>query len=289
MSNDKMTTVTILSENSVRGAGLLGEHGLAYWLDTGTHRVLFDTGQGMVLPHNARKLGIDLSQADAVVLSHGHYDHVSGLPFALEAAPRAALWLHPAATEKKFIRSDSGSARRISTDFMERGEFGDGRTIHRVTEPEEVVPGVWVTGEVPRTNDFEDVGGPFFLDESLSVPDPIADDMSIYLPGSDGLTVLFGCAHAGAINTLEHIIKQTGATRIHTLLGGLHLAAASARRMESTLARLHAYAPRRMRFGHCTGARAIHRIWNEFPDACHEIAAGQSLVLRREKCVAPSA
>jgi len=175
----KMFSLTILSENTVRGAGLLGEHGLAYWLDTGTHRVLFDTGQGMALVHNAERLGIDLGQADAIVLSHGHYDHVSGLPAALEAAPEAALWFHPAATEKKFLRTPRGLARRISTEFMEAGAFGEGRIVHRVTEPAEVVPGLWVTGEVLRGNDFEDVGGPFFLDEGLSIRDPIADDMAL--------------------------------------------------------------------------------------------------------------
>ena len=156
-----MTALTIVSENTVRGAGLLGEHGLAYWLDTGTHRVLFDTGQGMALQHNAAKLGIDLATADAIVLSHGHYDHVSGLPLALAAAPSAELWFHPASTELKFIRSAEGRARRISTDFMARGNFGESRIVHRVSKPAEIVPGLWVTGGIPRANDFEDVGGHF--------------------------------------------------------------------------------------------------------------------------------
>jgi 7,8-dihydropterin-6-yl-methyl-4-(beta-D-ribofuranosyl)aminobenzene 5'-phosphate synthase len=274
-----MTTLTILSENTVRGAGLLGEHGLAYWLDTGTHRVLFDTGQGMALQNNAAKLGIDLGLADAIVLSHGHYDHVSGLPAALEAAPAAELWLHPAATEPKFIRSDDGRARRISTDFMDRAEFGAARVVHRVTHAAEVVPGVWVTGEVPRTNDFEDVGGPFFLDEAMERPDPIADDMSIYLPHSDRLSVIFGCAHAGSINTLDHIFQQTGKLPVDTLIGGLHLAAASPERMERTVAALRASAPRRMGFCHCTGADAIHRLWREFPDAFVEVHVGKRIAL----------
>jgi hypothetical protein len=136
----KMISLTILSENTVCGSGLIGEHGLSYWLDTGTHRVLFDTGQGMVLEKNAAKLGIDLGQADAIVLSHGHYDHVSGLPHALKVAPKAALWFHPAATARKFIRSPKGVARKISTDFMESGEFGASRLVHRITAPTEVVP-----------------------------------------------------------------------------------------------------------------------------------------------------
>jgi len=279
---NKMTSLTILSENTVRGAGLLGEHGLSYWLETGTHRVLFDTGQGMVLEKNAAKLGIDLGRADAIVLSHGHYDHVSGLPAALEAAPEAALWFHPAATEKKFIRSPKGRARRISTDFMEAGDFGKSRLVHRVTEPTEVVPGIWVTGGIPRRSGYEDVGGPFFLDEELTVPDPIADDMALYLPGPDGLSVIFGCAHAGGVNTLDHIFLQTGNSPVHTLIGGLHLAAASPERMDRTVAALHAFAPQRIGFCHCTGVPAIHRLWSEFSNACMEVHVGKKIILSGE-------
>ena len=115
-----MITLTVLSEDTARGAGILGEHGLSFWIDTGTHRVLFDTGQGLALLNNAAVLGIDLAHADAIGLSHGHFDHVGGLA----AARRAALHLHPRATEKKYSGANAAAgARCISVPFVETEEF----------------------------------------------------------------------------------------------------------------------------------------------------------------------
>lgn len=276
-----MITITLLAENTVRGSGLIGEHGLAWWIDTGTHRVLFDTGQGMALSHNSRKLGIDLSTADAIVLSHGHYDHVSGLPEALAAAPNASLWLHPAAIDRKIIRGDDGIARRVSTDFMESDDFGSSRKVYRVTSKAEVVPGLWVTGEIPRNNDFEDVGGPFFLDDGMTRPDPIRDDMSLYMQHDGFVSVVFGCAHGGSVNTLHHIFEQIGRMPVDTLVGGLHLAEASPERLDRTVSMLRGISPKFMAFGHCTGAHAVHRLWSEFPGLCHELHVGRRIHLGR--------
>ena len=46
--------VTTLVDNSVYRPGLLAEHGLAFWIESAGQRILFDTGQGGVLEHNAR-------------------------------------------------------------------------------------------------------------------------------------------------------------------------------------------------------------------------------------------
>lgn len=188
----KGARVTLLCENLARGPGIPGEHGLAWRIEAGDRRVLFDTGQGLGLAHNAARLGIDLSSADAIVLSHGHYDHTGGLAVALAAAPKAAIWMHPAAREAKFSRGAEGEARRISTRLVEAGDFGSGRDARYVTEPEEIAPGVWLTGELPRANAWEDAGGPFFLNENLAAPDPVLDDLSLCLTGAGRADVVLG-------------------------------------------------------------------------------------------------
>jgi len=267
--------ITILVENTASGKGILGEHGLSVWIDTGDHRVLFDTGQGLALPHNARVLGIDVATADAIVLSHGHFDHVGGLEWALDQAPGAELHLHPEATTPKFSGS-RGQVHRISIPFVEREEFRSGdRRVVSSREPHEVVPGVWATGEIPRSNDFEDIGGPFFLDQEMTRPDPLLDDQSLFLPTSQGLVVIFGCAHAGVINTLDHIERITGDRGpVRLLLGGLHLLRASRRRMTQTIATLSTRQVEQTVFCHCTGARAVCQLQQELAGNCGNGHAG---------------
>lgn len=277
------TVVTLLAENTARGLGVLGEHGLAWWIDTGAHRVLFDTGQGLVLTHNARRLGVDLAAAHAVALSHGHSDHVGGLETALGAAPGATLFLHPEAVRRRFTGSDRRPpGRRLSTDFMETEAFRTaGRRVVVSREPQQIADGVWTTGEVPRTNDFEDVGGPFFLDEQLTRPDPILDDQAVFFASREGTVVVLGCAHAGVVNTLEHISALTGGAPIHTVVGGMHLLNADERRLAETFAGLRRLGVQRFGPNHCTGAAATALFWREFPGRCFPCSAGSRLEVAR--------
>ena len=94
------TVITILVDN--RGApGLVTEHGLSLHIRTAGHNLLFDTGQSDACTINSRILGLDLGEIDAIVLSHGHYDHTGGLAQVLGLARRAEMYCHPAAVSPR--------------------------------------------------------------------------------------------------------------------------------------------------------------------------------------------
>lgn len=274
--------LTVLVENCAQGRDLRAEHGLAVHLRAGAHSLLFDTGQSDLLLHNARWLGVDLSQLDTIALSHGHYDHTGGLGLVCERAPKASLYAHPAAWGAHLARHPDGSTCDVGMAPRSRETARVFETHrHDTVTTTEVAPGLFLTGEIPRETDFEDVGGPFVLDAAGRQPDPIADDQALFFDTRDGVVVVLGCAHAGVVNTLRHVQRLAPGRPLHAVVGGMHLLAASPERMDRTLAGLRDLGVQRLGPAHCTGAAATARLWNAFPGACTSCAVGSRFVFPR--------
>jgi 7,8-dihydropterin-6-yl-methyl-4-(beta-D-ribofuranosyl)aminobenzene 5'-phosphate synthase len=267
--------IAVLADDRVPARGLLGEHGLAFWIEIRGRRLLFDTGQGMVLAHNAGRLGVRLESVDAVVLSHGHYDHTGGLGHVLEVAPRAELYAHPAALESKYSRADSGECREVGMPLAVRRAI-DARPdwLTPVKRPTEIADGVFVTGEIPRRTEYEDTGGPFFSDRDGRHPDRMPDDQAMFIDSRRSTMVLLGCGHAGVINTLRYVRDLTGHKPIHAVIGGMHLATASCDRIERTVDNLRRLRVERLLPGHCTGTAATSELRNAFPGRCDSCGVG---------------
>lgn len=274
--------ITVLAENTAGGRGLLGEHGLAFWVEAGPKRILFDTGQGMALQHNSQHLEIPLESADAIVLSHGHYDHTGGLAQAVGVAPQAKVFAHPDAFHTKYEQDDDGTARDVGIPLLDENEVrkkaGD---LIWTNQPTEICDGVFVTGEIPRATEFEDTGGQFFLDEGSQQPDPLIDDQAMFFEAAAGTVVLLGCAHAGVINTLRHIRQLTDNRRIHAAMGAMHLVNASPERVDRTVESLEQFGIDLLAPAHCTGMAALIKLWTTFPDRCFPCVVGTAMEFER--------
>ncbi len=269
------TRITILIDNKTSRADLSAEHGLSLWIEYGEKRILFDTGQSNALVRNAEKLGIDLAQTDAIVLSHGHYDHTGGLAAVLDIAAKAKVYLHPSAQEPKFSRK-AAQVKSIGMSEAAKKALKGRRIIWTIT-PARLFAGIAVTGQIPRKNNFEDVGGAFFLDKDCQKADELSDDQSLYIESKSGIFVVLGCAHAGVVNILNYIAELSGSRSIYGIIGGMHLLNAASTRISKTLEPIKKFDIRKIAPLHCTGENALNEIEKSFKDRFLSLKTGAQI------------
>jgi 7,8-dihydropterin-6-yl-methyl-4-(beta-D-ribofuranosyl)aminobenzene 5'-phosphate synthase len=267
--------ITILSENTALARDIRGEHGLAFWIDTGEHCLLFDTGQGLVLTENAQALHVDLDAVDTIVLSHGHYDHTGGLVAALrQAAGTVTVHAHPDALLPKYYRDKTNvretgmSAETRAAIVSDRCRFVPSR------QSVEVAPGIRTTGEIPRRHPEETITEPFCRDPQGRDPDLLLEDQALFMESPRGTVVLLGCAHAGIVNTLDQVQRLTSNKPVHAVIGGTHLRSASAERIAWTIRELRRFNLNLLAPLHCTGQKSFAALWSAFPNICQAGGAG---------------
>jgi 7,8-dihydropterin-6-yl-methyl-4-(beta-D-ribofuranosyl)aminobenzene 5'-phosphate synthase len=229
---------------------------------------------------NMRRLEISPHDIDIVVLSHGHWDHTTGMDGLVRALGRASVpvLIHPDFWSRRRIALPGRAPVELPSTSKSALE-GAGFEIVEQQQPSFLLDGsLLVTGEVDRTTDFEQ-GHPLFeaYRDGHWQPDPlILDDQALVLHvRGKGLVVLTGCGHAGVVNTVRYVSRLTGSDRIHAVIGGFHL---SGPRFEPligpTCDALAQLAPDFLVPAHCTGWKATHALAARFPRSFLQSSVG---------------
>jgi len=265
------TRITILCENTAGPSrGILGEHGFSALIETASGRYLFDTGQGETLLQNAAALGADLTRLDKIMLSHGHYDHTGGLARVLGQCGPVDVHAHPDIFLKRFAlvksrRTCALKPAHCPVSALQLKQLG-ARLIFN-TAFTQIDRNLFLTGEVPRTTSFEKPDARLVVKKAGSIaPDLLKDDQTAILKTKKGLVVIFGCAHSGMINILEHIRKQLPQETLHMVIGGTHLGFLSDAQIAASIDRLRSFAIERIGVSHCTGDKAALQLMQAFKE-----------------------
>jgi len=269
----------------VLGGGCLccAAHGLSCLLTLrsgdSVRTVLFDTGpEDRTFEQNVSRLGIDLGPVEAMVLSHGHWDHAGAMLRALQlvrdrnGGRDVPCYMHPDMFRSRASKQADGSFR-----LMEDVPSVAALTAHGgqviTTRDAQLVAGdmAFVSGEIPRRSGFETgLPGQHRRTEDGAgwEPDELLLDerfVALHVQGK-GLVVLTACSHAGVINVLAHARDCFPGVKLHAVLGGLHLSGINERVIPQTVAALGDFGLDVIAAGHCTGWRAMTALANRFAD-----------------------
>jgi len=255
--------ILILVENTTPIPDFQGEYGFAALVTVDGKSFLFDTGSKEALLNNSLLAGVDLAQINDLIISHGHFDHTGAVRQFLQTSRNKRIYAHSNIFVPRYVLLGERQ-KEIGVAFKEPEISSNGAELIFTDEFTEIHPEVFVTGAIPRLNDYEDVGGSFWANTNDElVADNIADDMSMVINHPEGLIVISGCAHAGIINTIKYARMKTGQAKVLAFVGGTHLIKASEERLAKTVAALREYDVQRIIVCHCTGFKATVRLYND--------------------------
>ena len=269
---------------------LIAEHGFSVLVTITKagheHRFLFDAGASPDgVTENMRRLGLDPSSIEAIVCSHGHFDHTSGIDGLIRALgrPNLPVMIHPHFWRRRRLQLPGREPLELPTTSP-RALVEAGFDIIEERQPSFLFGrSVLITGEVARTTGYEPGFPPqqAWLDGSWQ-PDPfVLDDQALIVNvAGKGLVVITGCGHAGVVNIARYARLLTGGQPLYALLGGFHLGGPAFEPLiPRVLDDLAALNPGVLVPAHCTGWRAHHAMSARFPAAYIPNSVGTSFRL----------
>lgn len=264
--------VTTLIENTVFRKNLTAEHGLSLLIENNGKKVLFDTGQGSNFISNARSLGVDLTEVDAVAVSHGHYDHAGGLGAFCDLNRSAPIHVKAGFFTPKYHDQN----RFIGVEYRETLFKGRIKTVENVVE---VIPGAFLVPDIPVANEWDTHNRGLTVKSNGEFrTDHFEDEQFLVVPKDGRLNIISGCSHRGITNIIRSA-EELFHLPIGLVLGGFHTSDCDGPTMDQFITELSSRKIGMIGVCHCTGIDKYARIRESFGNDSFYNSTGNSFEL----------
>ncbi|HWQ72542.1 MAG TPA: MBL fold metallo-hydrolase [Desulfitobacteriaceae bacterium] len=275
-----MLKINILSENRAGRKEILAEHGLSILVEYNGFKVLFDAGQKDVFSLNAQTDDIDLAAVDALVISHGHYDHAGGVPEFCRLNKKAPIYIHPDAFCERYIARHSRPAGGcIGVPWLAEDSFR--KRMVFVREPTTIHSNITLSGEVRKDPAQKKIATGLIKKKADGdyEKDPVLDEQFMLVQGREGIYLVISCSHPGIMNCLSYANKLASGAQIYGVIGGLHLERYNDEQIYRLVADFKSAGVKKIIPLHCTRIMASYLFKNKFGDNCILLNSGDEFIL----------
>lgn len=275
--------IITLTDNNANDCNLQSEHGLSTYIEADNHKILFDTGKSDVFINNAQKLGIDLTEVDLVIISHGHSDHIGGLIKFLQLNQKAKIYLKKEIFDFQYYSVKNNVYREIGHSAgLEKHKnrlYFLGKNI-TIIDSCLIINSIEKKYSLPRGNN--DL---YKFDKTTYEPDDFQHELVFLINSPGGLCVFSGYAHNGILNILDTVKNIFPSKKIKLIYGGLHLIDGNKFFHRETGEELYNIALEMDKLsgmtelytGHCTGKMAVEELRKVLGNRFHSFYAGHEI------------
>lgn len=266
--------ITILYDAFGQSSSLVMDWGFSAFVEYGGKRILFDTGNDAeIFEHNVERLGVDLRELDAVIVSHRHGDHTSGLAHLLEVNPAVEIY---APVEGAFFKS------KPPVGFLEpQPGLPPDLRYYRGNQPARWVSGTpWEKGNFQIIKTAKEISPGFHVLTTRSQKPGTLEmnELSLAIQTPEGLAVIVGCSHPGVEKIVEEAAKID--PRVFTVVGGFHLVVTPREEVQRTADVLHSVLEvERIAPGHCTSELGFAVFLDRFKERFDHAGLGTAISL----------
>lgn len=269
--------IKALVENTSLSKELGSEHGLSLYIETNSRKILFDVGASNLFLENARKLNVDISDVDYLIISHGHYDHGGGLKTFLLENKKAEIYLHRLAFEKYYALRSDNELEYIGLDE----ELKQSSRIVFTSDHFFISGQIQVFSNVTRKESLPKSNNNLFMEhDGKIVQDTFAHEQNLIIEEAEKTLLVTGCAHNGIINILEHFKDLKGRMPDY-VVGGFHLSSRSsgneAHEMIDRIGKYLVDTKAKFYTCHCTGLKPYKRLKVIMGDSIDYLSAGSEI------------